>query len=295
LTVKYNFSGLKLTLNDFFQLTKIRLALSVVFSSLAGYFLAAESISIRSVFLLFVGGYAMVGASNAFNQLIERDRDSLMNRTSDRPLPGKRISPSQALFIAMCLSALGIGTLYLINFKTAIIGVISICLYVFTYTPLKIKTPLSVFVGAIPGAIPYMLGWVAYTNNFGIEPGILFLFQFFWQFPHFWALAWMFDKDYKKAGFKMLPTGKTDNASAFQVVFYSFWTVAISLLPMTKYTGDLNLTPFGAILVFTCGLGLLFFAFKLMRERTNKSAKYLMYSSIAYLTSVQIIYILDKF
>ena len=286
---------MKLTLNDFFQLTKIRLALSVVFSSLAGYFLAAESINIRSILLLFVGGYAMVGASNAFNQLIERDRDSLMNRTSDRPLPRKRISPSQALFIGMFLSALGIGTLYLINLKTAIIGIISICLYVFTYTPLKIKTPLSVFVGAIPGAIPYMLGWVAYTNDFGIEPGILFLFQFFWQFPHFWALAWMFDKDYKKAGFKMLPTGKTDNASAFQVVFYSFWTVVISLLPMTKYTGDLNLTPFGGTLVFTCGLGLLFFAFKLMRERTNKSAKHLMYSSIAYLTSVQIIYILDKF
>ena len=257
--------------------------------------MAAESINIRSILLLFVGGYAMVGASNAFNQLIERDRDSLMNRTSDRPLPRKRISPSQALFIGMFLSALGIGTLYLINLKTAIIGIISISLYVFTYTPLKIKTPLSVFVGAIPGAIPYMLGWVAYTNYFCIEPGILFLFQFFWQFPHFWALAWMFDKDYKKAGFKMLPTGKTDNASAFQVVFYSFWTVAISLLPMTKYTGDLNLTPFGGTLVFTCGLGLLFFAFKLMRERTNKSAKHLMYSSIAYLTSVQIIYILDKF
>jgi len=285
---------LKLTLNDFFQLTKTRLALSVVFSSLAGYFLAADTISITSIVLLFIGGYAMVGASNAFNQLIERHRDGLMNRTSRRPLPGNRITPSQVLFIGLFLSILGIGTLYVINIKTAIIGVISICLYLLTYTPLKIVTPLSVFVGAIPGAIPYMLGWVAYTNSFGIEPGILFLFQFFWQFPHFWALAWMFDKDYKRAGFKMLPTGKTDNASAFQIVFYSIWTVVISLLPMTKYTGTLNLSLSGGLLVFLCGLGMLFFALRLMKQRTNKAAKDLMYTSIFYLTSVQIIYVLDK-
>ncbi|MDG2371937.1 MAG: heme o synthase [Flavobacteriaceae bacterium] len=286
---------MKLTINDFFQLTKTRLALSVVFSSLAGYFLAADKISIKSILLLFIGGYAMVGASNAFNQLIERNRDGLMKRTSNRPLPGNRITPSQVLFIGLLLSILGIGTLYIINIKTAIIGVISICLYLFTYTPLKIVTPLSVFVGAIPGAIPYMLGWVAYTNSFGIEPGILFLFQFFWQFPHFWALAWMFDKDYKKAGFKMLPTGKTNSASAFQIVFYSIWTVVISLLPMTKYTGTLNLSLYGGLLVFLCGLVMLFFALRLMKQRTNKAAKDLMYTSIFYLTSVQIIYILDKF
>ena len=286
---------MKLTINDFFQLTKTRLALSVVFSSLAGYFLAADKISIKSILLLFIGGYAMVGASNAFNQLIERNRDGLMKRTSNRPLPGNRITPSQVLFIGLLLSILGIGTLYIINIKTAIIGVISICLYLFTYTPLKIVTPLSVFVGAIPGAIPYMLGWVAYTNSFGIEPGILFLFQFFWQFPHFWALAWMFDKDYKKAGFKMLPTGKTNSASAFQIVFYSIWTVVISLLPMTKYTGTLNLSLYGGLLVFLCGLVMLFFALRLMKQRTNKAAKDLMYPSIFYLTSVQIIYILDKF
>ncbi len=285
---------MKLTLNDFFQLTKIRLALSVVFSSLAGYFLAAELINIKVISLLFIGGYSMVGASNVFNQLIERERDGLMNRTSDRPLPGNRITPSKVLAIGLLLSIIGIGTLYLINFKTALVGAISICLYVFTYTPLKIKTPLSVFIGAIPGAIPYMLGWVAYTNGFGVESGILFLFQFFWQFPHFWALAWMFDKDYKKAGFKMLPTGKTDNASAFQVVFYSIWTVLISLLPMTKYTGTLNLSYSGGLLVFICGMVLLFFAFRLMKLKTSKSAKNLMYSSIFYLTSVQIIYVLDK-
>ena len=286
---------MKFTLNDFFQLTKIRLALSVVFSSLAGYFLAADEISIKYVLLLFFGGLSMVGASNAFNQMIEKDKDFLMKRTFSRPLPSQRMSSSQVLYIGLILSLLGVTALYMINIKTALVGAISIVLYVFAYTPLKIRTPLSVFVGAIPGAIPYMLGWVAYTNNFGIEAGILFLFQFFWQFPHFWALAWMFDDDYKKAGFKMLPTGLTDNNSAFQIVFYSIWTVFISLIPMTQYTGKLNLTFYGGILVFVCGLAMLFFAFRLMRQRTNKAAKDLMYSSIFYLTSIQIIYVLDKF
>ena len=286
---------MKLTIDDFFQLTKVRLALSVVFSSLAGYFLAAESINIKTILFLFIGGFSMVGSSNIFNQLIEKDRDSLMSRTSGRPLPGNRMLPSQVLLIGLFLAFTGIVTLSMINIKTALVGAISICLYVFTYTPLKIRTPLSVFAGAIPGAIPYMLGWVAYTNSFGIETGVLFLFQFFWQFPHFWALAWMFDKDYKKAGFKMLPSGDTDNASAFQVVFYSIWTVVISLLPMTNYTGTLNLSFLGGFQVLICGLGFLFFSFKLMKERTNKAAKHLMYSSIFYLTLVQIIYVLDKF
>tara|TARA_Y100000996_G_scaffold246370_1_gene193701 strand:- start:147 stop:1007 length:861 start_codon:yes stop_codon:yes gene_type:complete len=285
---------LKFTLTDFFQLTKIRLALSVVFSSLAGYFLAADNIDIKLIILLFIGGFSMVGASNAFNQLIEKDKDALMERTLGRPLPSKRMTSLQVLCFGLFLSFSGIVTLYIINIKTALVGAISICLYVFIYTPLKSITPLSVFFGAIPGAIPYMLGWVAYTNSFGIEPGMLFLFQFFWQFPHFWALAWMFDEDYKKAGFKMLPSGKTDKSSAFQIVFYSVWTVVISLLPMTRYTGTLNLSNYGGFLVLICGMGVIFFALILMRKRTKDSAKHLMYSSIFYLTSVQIIYVLDK-
>ncbi|MBN09599.1 MAG: protoheme IX farnesyltransferase [Flavobacteriaceae bacterium] len=272
----------------------MRLALSVVFSSLAGYFLAAEIINWNSVFLLFIGGYAMVGASNVYNQLLEKNKDSLMKRTLNRPLPANRMTYIQALIIAILLTIIGVTSLYFLNLKTAVFGTIAIIIYVFGYTPLKSLTPLSVFIGAIPGAIPYMLGWVAYSGNFGIEPGVLFMFQFFWQFPHFWAIGWMLDEDYKKAGFKMLPTGKKDTATAFQIVFYSVWTIVISLLPISSYTGSLSLSFMGGLVVLLLGLFFLFFGIRLMKNRDDSSAKNLMYASIFYITFVQIIYIMDK-
>ena len=194
--------------NDFKQLTKVGLSLSVVFSSLAGYLLAVEKINISILILLAIGGYLMVGASNAFNQIIEKDTDALMKRTMNRPLPAGRMHVSMAMVIAVSFTIVGLAILYSINPKSALFGAISIFLYTSIYTPLKAITPLSVFVGAIPGAIPFMLGWVAATNDFGIEPGTLFMLQFFWQFPHFWAIAWNLDDDYKKAGFKMLPSAK---------------------------------------------------------------------------------------
>ncbi|MBR9757391.1 MAG: protoheme IX farnesyltransferase, partial [Algicola sp.] len=166
------------------------LSLSVVFSSVAGYLLGADQVSLKILLLLALGGYFMVGASNAFNQIIERDLDALMDRTKNRPIPAGRMTVNTAFIIAVIFTILGIGILYTINPKTAMFGAISIFLYTSVYTPLKTKTPLAVFVGAIPGAIPFMLGWVAATNNFGIEPGTLFAIQFFWQFPHFWAIGW---------------------------------------------------------------------------------------------------------
>ena len=169
-------------LDDFKAITKMRLALSVVFSSVAGYFLAADTISYSDLVLLVVGGYCLVGASNAFNQVIEKDLDALMQRTKNRPLPAGRMLTSTALFIAVGMSITGIGLLYLLNWRTAFFGSVSILLYVLLYTPLKTKTPLAVFIGAFPGAIPFMLGWVAYTNYFGIEPGVLFMLQFFGSF-----------------------------------------------------------------------------------------------------------------
>ena len=165
-------------LDNFKALTKMRLALSVVISSIAGYLLAAETIIGIDLNLLAVGGYCMVGASNAFNQIIEKDSDALMLRTQNRPLPAGRISSANALVIAFVLAILGICLLYLLNWRTAFFGSLSILIYVGIYTPLKTKTPLAVFVGAFPGAIPFMLGWVAYTNFFGIEPGVLFMLQF---------------------------------------------------------------------------------------------------------------------
>jgi protoheme IX farnesyltransferase len=198
----------KLMLKDFFELTKARLAISVVFSSLAGYLIAADSYDFYIVLLLVIGGYCMVGASNSFNQIIEKDLDALMDRTKNRPIPTGRVSVSIAFIISVLLTLIGIIILYKINPKTALFGAISIFIYTCLYTPLKTITPLSVFVGAFPGAIPFMLGWVAATNNFGIEAGALFTIQFFWQFPHFWALGWMLDDDYKKAGINMLPSKK---------------------------------------------------------------------------------------
>ena len=283
-----------LIITDFLQLTKFRLAISVVFSSLAGYLLAANKIETQVLLGLFFGGFSMVGASNAFNQLIEKNKDSLMLRTQNRPLPGGRMSNITAFTIATVLAFLGILILQYINYKTALFGVLSVFLYACIYTPLKSVTSLAVFVGAFPGAIPFMLGWVAATGSFGIEPGILFMIQFFWQFPHFWAIGWMVDDEYKKAGFKMLPTGSPDKTTAFLIVFYSLWTIIISILPYTRYSGDLNLSIQAAIALILIGGYFLYFAFKLMHQKTKKAARNLMYASIVYISFLQIIYVLDK-
>ncbi len=280
---------------DFKEITKVRLAVSVVFSSLAGYLLAPGHIDIVALLLLAFGGYCMVGASNAYNQIIEKDLDALMDRTKNRPIPAGRMSVDKALAIAITLTVLGIVSLYYLNAQTAMFGAISIFLYTSVYTPLKTKTPLSVFVGAFPGAIPFMLGWVAATNDFGIEPGTLFMIQFFWQFPHFWALGWMLDDDYKKGGFKMLPTGKKDKGTALQIIMYTIWMLVISVIPAFGITGDLHLSIVAAVLVFLMGSVMLWFAFKLYEKRNNAAAKKLMLASVSYITLMQIVYVIDKF
>ena len=280
--------------SDFLQLTKFRLATSVVFSSVAGYLLAADQIEVSILLGLFFGGFAMVGASNAFNQWIEKDKDALMDRTKNRPLPAGRMNNLTALVIASLLTLMGIFILNNINFKTAVFSALSIFIYTCIYTPLKSITPLSVFVGAFPGAIPFMLGWVAATSSFGIEPGVLFMVQFFWQFPHFWAIGWMMDDDYKKAGFKMLPTGNPDRATAFQIVFYTFWTIIISITPYTQYSGALNLSLGAVVCLVLIGLYFLYHALKLMQNKSKEAARKLMYASITYISLLQIIYVLDK-
>ena len=284
-----------LSLTDFSELTKFRLSITVVISSIAGYFLAVDVVHYPTLLLLIVGGYAMVGASNVFNQVFKKDLDKLMERTQNRPLPTERMHPNTALFIGVMLALIGITALYLINIKTAFFASLSIFLYACLYTPLKQKTSLSVFVGAFPGAIPFMLGWVAATNEFGIEPGVLFMVQFFWQFPHFWAIGWVMHDQYENAGFKMLPSGKPDQITAFQIVFYSFWTVLISLLPAFHYTGRLYLTLPASILVGLLGVFFLYASIQLMFLKTNKAAQFLIRTSILYITGIQLIYVLDKF
>jgi protoheme IX farnesyltransferase len=282
-------------ISDFKEITKIRLSVSVVFSSIAGYLLGVETVDIYTLFLLAFGGYFMVGASNAFNQIIEKDLDALMDRTKNRPIPAGRMSVNTAFTIATLFTILGIVILYCINPKTAMWGAISIFLYTCAYTPLKTKTPLAVFVGAIPGAIPFMLGWVAARNDFGIEPGTLFAIQFLWQFPHFWAIGWFLFEDYKKAGFFMLPTGKQDKGTAVQIIMYTVWTILVSIVPVLGITGDLTLSIIGAIVVFGLGIFMLYYALKLFKKRTVKAAKQLMLASVTYITMLQIVYIIDKF
>lgn len=286
---------------DFLEITKARLAVSVVFSSMAGFVLGVSDFS-SSWFILLklaIGGYCMVGASNAYNQVIEKNIDALMDRTKNRPIPAGRISSNAGLILASLLTIIGIAILYTINPKTAMFGAISIFLYTSIYTPLKTITPLSVFVGAFPGAIPFMLGWVAATGNFGIEAGTLFLIQFFWQFPHFWAIGWFLYEDYEKAGIFMLPSGKKDKSTALQIILYTVWMIIASLIPMLFPMLGVNssfyITPITGIVVFLLGLWMLFYAVKLYKVRTAKAARTLMLVSVSYLTLLQLVYILDKF
>ncbi|WP_338731848.1 heme o synthase [Mangrovimonas cancribranchiae] len=281
--------------SDFKEITKMGLSLSVVFSSIAGYLLGAETVSAKTLIFLALGGYFMVGASNAFNQIIEKDLDALMDRTKNRPIPAGRMSVNTAFLIAAIFTVLGIGILYTINPQTAMFGAISIFLYTSVYTPLKTKTPLSVFVGAIPGAIPFMLGWVAATNDFGIEPGTLFAIQFFWQFPHFWAIGWFLYDDYKKGGFYMMPTGKRDRGTAVQTIMYTIWTVIMSLIPVFGFTGKLYLSPIAAVVVGLLGFVMIYYAFKLFKNMTSHAAKQLMLASVLYITLLQVVYVADKF
>ena len=283
---------------DFREITKARLAISVVFSSVAGFMLGIydlHSLDWLVLLKLSVGGYCMVGASNAYNQVIEKDLDALMDRTKNRPVPAGRMSPPIALVIASFLTIVGISLLYTINPKTAMFGAISIFLYTSIYTPLKTMTSLSVFVGALPAAIHSLLGWVAATGEFGIEAGTLFLIQFFWQFPHFWAIGWFLYEDYEKAGFYMLPTGKRDKGTALQIILYTVWLILASLLPVLGFTGRFYITPIAAIVVFFLGLWMLFYALRLYKSRTAKEARTLMLVSVLYITLLQLVYIFDKF
>ncbi|MDC1310248.1 heme o synthase [Flavobacteriaceae bacterium] len=284
----------KFTFSSFIEITKLRLSVSVVFSSVISYLIGMSEFNFEIFSYLVLGGLMMVSASNIFNQVIERDLDALMQRTKGRPLPMGQISVNNALILGFSFVIAGLTFLYLINPLCAMLGAISIFIYACVYTPLKLITPLSVFVGAIPGAIPFMLGWVAATNELGVEALALFLMQFFWQFPHFWAIAWWQNDEYEKAGFKMLPTGRKDKSTTFQIIFYSFWAIIMSIVPYFNVTGDLSLSTYGLVIVLMLGMFLLFYSFQLFKTSTTQNAKVLMYVSILYLTLVQIVYLIDN-
>ena len=277
------------------RLGKLRLGISVVFSSVAGYLLGYQEFSWFDLIMLSAGGVLVVAASNAFNQIYEVEQDSLMNRTKNRPLPAGTLTIAQAYTAAISALLIGLFMLYSINVLSAFFGGISALLYAAVYTPLKARTSLAVFVGAFPGAIPYMLGWVAARNDFDIETGTLFAQQFFWQFPHFWAIAWFSFEDYKKAGYNLLPSGAKDRSTQLYIIVYTVWMIAVGILPAFGITGDLTLSYMGAALVLLLGLWVLANGVGLLKSGDDKAARKLMLSSIGYLTGMQIIYVIDRF
>jgi protoheme IX farnesyltransferase len=276
----------------FFQLIKFRLALTVAFSSAIGYLLGAHELNWGKAILVMIGGLAVTGSANTINQIFEIDLDKQMKRTAKRPLPMGVLSVKEAWVFTLILGGLGLGLLaYFFNPLAAALSLVSLILYGFIYTPLKTISPICVAVGAIPGGLPPLIGWVAATGYLGVEGWILFGIQFMWQFPHFWAIAWVLDDDYKKAGFKMLPTpGKKDLRTAFQIMTYTLVLIPLSLLPF--YFGMTNTTyPMVAAI---CGVLFLMQTFYLMRTISKKAAMSIMFGSFLYLPIVQIALVLDR-
>jgi protoheme IX farnesyltransferase len=278
---------------DYMELLKGRLSFLVAFSSVFGYVLGVNGgFDWLTMTMLFAGGFLISGSAGALNQIIEKDFDALMKRTANRPLPQGRLSVQEALVFAAITGAL--GTIILIQFTnllTTTLAIISMVLYSAVYTPMKRVGPIAVAVGAIPGAMPPLLGWVAATGTISHEALIIFGIQFIWQFPHFWAIAWVGDEDYKKAGFKLLPLGgRKDLNTAIQIMIYTLFLIPLGLLP--AYFGITGIH--SAIIVTICGVLFLAQTFTLMKDCSRKAALRIMFGSFIYLPVVQIAYVVDK-
>ncbi|MBL7845440.1 MAG: heme o synthase [Cyclobacteriaceae bacterium] len=276
----------------YWELLKFRLSMLVAFSSAFGFTLASSNLNWTTLTMLFIGAFLLSGSSIAINQVIEKDLDKLMTRTMNRPLPTGRLTVQEALiFSAICFV---LSILILIKFTNPLtvgLSILSMVLYSFVYTPLKRVGPIAVFVGAIPGALPPLLGWVAATSVISHEALIIFSIQFIWQFPHFWAIAWLADEDYKKAGFKLLPFGgRKDFNTAIQIMMYTLFLLPLGLLPAKFGITGID----SAIVVTVCGVLFLAQTFSLMKTGSRASALRIMFGSFLYLPIVQIAYLLDK-
>lgn len=285
--------------NDYRQLMKLNLSLLVVSSSVVGYLIVPQQpegvlpISIWSTILLFIGGFLVTAAANATNEMLERDTDLLMRRTAERPLPDGRMSNSEAVIFSVASLLGGLFILFQFNTKTALLALFSYALYVFVYTPLKRISPISVLVGAIPGSLPCVIGWVAATNHLGsLAAWTLFIIQFFWQFPHFWAIAWLGHDDYEKAGLKMLPrAGKVGFYTATQTVLYSAVLLPLSVLPMEAGLG--GWISFTGLFIGACWM--LFHAIRFLKQTTDERARQVMFASFVYLPLVLITLLIDRY
>lgn len=280
------------------------MSITVVFSATIGYLLGVNTFDITTFSLLVVGGFFVTGAANGLNQVIEREHDKFMERTASRPLPLGNLSVNQAFYFSILLGVLGVVSLNYINpqgsffglmSKSGAFGLLSIVLYVLVYTPLKRVSPFAITVGAVPGAIPFLLGFVAATDDFGIAAITLFSIQFFWQYPHFIAIAWVQDIEYKKAGFKMMLGGKKGKYPAFIGMITAAIMTVISVAPFLWKIPLLSLSIYGAVTVFLLGFWFTFNAVKLYRNCDDATARTLMLSSFAYLPLIQVVYMLDKF
>lgn len=279
-------------LSDYAKFTKLRLSFIVVLSAALSYALACKQLTGEMNWAglgwLVLGGFLVTGASNGFNQIIERELDKLMPRTANRPLPTGRMSVTEGMVVGLIMAIAGVAILgYFLNVVSGMLGASALLLYVFAYTPSKRVTPFAVFIGALPGAIPPMLGWVAATEGYGnvsLPAVMLFAIQFMWQFPHFWAIAWVVDEDYRKAGFRLLPSGERDKASAFQIVVYAAFLIPVSLLP--TIFGLSGYVAAGVALL--CGVLFLLQSWKLFKTLDIEAARRLMFGSFIYLPVVQL-------
>lgn len=282
-------------LKDYTQLLKLKLSWLVVFSAVVTYLTAYFRFGMQpdwlSVLLLTLGGFLVTGSSNAFNQVIEKKPDKLMARTEDRPMPRERLSSAEALIFASLTGIAGLLILWLyVNPLSGMLGLAALLLYVVVYTPLKRVTPFAVFVGAFPGAVPPLLGWVAATGSFSHEGWVLFSIQFMWQFPHFWALAWMLHDDYQKAGFHMLPAADgRSKTSALQIMIYTAGIIPIGLLPfLFGISGAVS-----AVIITLCGMLLMVRAVRLHHTLEIADARKLFFAALIYLPVVQLAILFD--
>ena len=281
-------------LKDYQQLMKLNLSMLVVSSSVVGYVIVPElNVEFWPLLLLFLGGLLVTSAANASNEILEVDTDKIMKRTQIRPLPAARMNRTEAIIFSILTLCIGLAILYTFNLKSTLLALFCYVLYVFVYTPLKKISPISVFIGAIPGSLPCLIGWVAATDHMGsIAAWTLFIIQFFWQFPHFWAIAWIGHEDYEKAGMKMLPSqGKVGQFTASQCVLYSAILIPMSALPMVAGLG-------GWISVVGLILGASWMLYKsilFLKDTSDANARQVMFSSFVYLPVVLITLVVDKY
>lgn len=283
----------------------MRLTMTVVFSASIAFLIGSKQqgdINWINWVILTIGGFFVTGSANGFNEIIEKDLDRLMKRTTDRPLPSGRMTTGQALVLSLLMGIVGTYTLLSLNFVAGLLSLFSILLYAFFYTPLKQKSPIAVFVGAFPGALPPLIGYYAAFTQDGlayysqvnaaaivIVPFVLFAIQFAWQFPHFWGIAWVLDEDYKRAGFRLLPTTKRDKLSGFVVFLSTLAMIPVSLLPYYFGFG-------GWVVSLVSVLGALLFSWyglQLFLKCDTASAKRVMFTSFFYLPLIQLVLLFD--